>query len=353
MIAIIGVLAGLLLPALQSAREAARRVTCGSNIRQLGMAMLLHMESQGGLPFGFGLYGAPPWQMPVNNTTYLPTPPSNAVHQWNGFLFTLPYIEQQAYFDRLEPIRNNETHTTRGNPDVPTLLCPSDGNSITQWYGRGRKNYLLNVGDRYTYGGFNAGELRGLFGFQSSITPAQIRDGLSSTLMLSECIRPALSAAPPDGFSCSTCQPGNFPHVPPANDRAAQVIDHRQDPAGCWSRWTGHGYTGGNLVSVTRHSGNASLFGYPGYAVFNTILPPNGPVCAADGQSIGIQPPRSRHDGGVNVTFADGSTRFITDTIDTGSRVGERTSVTGGPSPYGVWGALGTRASADVAGELP
>jgi prepilin-type processing-associated H-X9-DG protein len=115
------------------------------------------------------------------------------------------------------------------------------------------------------------------------------------------------------------------------------------------SRWTGNGYTGGNLVSVDRHSGHASVFGRAGYALFNTILPPNGPVCATDGFNEGIQPPRSWHPGGVNVVLADGATRFITDTIEAGnSSTSERTSVTSGTSPYGVWGALGTRSSGEA-----
>jgi prepilin-type processing-associated H-X9-DG protein len=103
-------------------------------------------------------------------------------------------------------------------------------------------------------------------------------------------------------------------------------------------------------LSVPRHAGRAMIFGYPGMAIFNTILPPNGPVCASDGGTTGIQPPRSRHQGGVTAAMADGAVRFIVDEIDRGGLGNEVTTVSGGISPYGVWGALGTRASGEVTG---
>lgn len=344
-IAIIGVLAGMLLPAVQSARESARRANCANNLRQLGLAMNMHMSLNGALPMGFGLYGAPAGVMPVNTAMH-GTTPVTGVGQWNGFLYTLPFIEQQGYFDRLNPARNTNSHSPGNNPDVPTLLCPSDFNPAAPNYGRGRKNYLLNGGDRYTWGGnASASAQRGLFGLQSGIQAAQIRDGMSNTLLISEGIRPTVAADLPAGFTCSMCSSNQGP---PANDRAAQIIDHSTSPAGCVSRWNGNGYTGGNLVSMVRHSGNATLFGRPGYTLFNTILPPNGPVCATDGFNTGIQPPRSRHLGGVNAVLADGATRFITDTIEAGSLISELPTVTAGVSPYGVWGALGTRSSGEI-----
>lgn len=88
---------------------------------------------------------------------------------------------------------------------------------------------------------------------------------------------------------------------------------------------------------------------------FSTILPPNSPACAegdngnAD-SSIVIVPPSSEHTGGVNALLADGSVRFISDSIHTGDLT--RPAVVTGPSPYGVWGALGSRDGGDVIGEF-
>ena len=95
------------------------------------------------------------------------------------------------------------------------------------------------------------------------------------------------------------------------------------------------------------------------YTGFNSILPPNREVCLAGGESgIGMVSASSRHHGGAHVLMADGAVVFITDTIDTGDLsigtviqegVGRRAP--GSPSPYGLWGALGTRAQRDVVEE--
>ncbi len=95
--------------------------------------------------------------------------------------------------------------------------------------------------------------------------------------------------------------------------------------------------------------------GMPLYTAFNTILPPNREITMrADRDDCwGILPPSSRHQGGMHVCFADGAVRFITDSIDAGDDV--RPTVydgsanpPGSESPYGLWGALGTRASGEL-----
>lgn len=339
-IAIIGVLVGLLLPAVQEVRESARRMSCGNKMKQLSLAMHSYADANRRLPFGIGLHGAVPWQTPVHPLGY-------SVTQWQGIIYTFPFVESQDAYDKINPPRNNSTHTTTGESTlVPVLLCPSDFGSW-QGYGRGMKNYLLCNGDRYNGGGVVKDALRGLFGQQSGIKWKDVNDGLSKTLMISETIRPAVGTLE-SGFTCSMC--GSAPHLPPVNDRSAQTVDHSTSPSSCWSRWNGNGYSSGNLLSVTRHGFSAMAYGAPGCAFFNTILPPNGPVCGSDGQ-YGIRPPRSRHPGGVNVAMADGATRFILDTIESGNRGNEVTTVGGGISPYGVWGALGTRASGDLSGD--
>jgi prepilin-type processing-associated H-X9-DG protein len=90
---------------------------------------------------------------------------------------------------------------------------------------------------------------------------------------------------------------------------------------------------------------------------FNTILPPNREICLAGGDAgIGMLPPSSRHPGGVHIATADGAVRFVTDSIDTNQqkgadalapviRGGEGARAPGSKSPYGLWGALGTRAN--------
>ncbi len=95
------------------------------------------------------------------------------------------------------------------------------------------------------------------------------------------------------------------------------------------------------------------------YAQVNTILPPNRELCL-DAQptnphnGAGIVPPGSRHQGGCHVLMADGAVKFITDSIESGNQnsaqvgVGAGVLPPGSPSPFGLWGSLGTRASSEI-----
>jgi prepilin-type processing-associated H-X9-DG protein len=83
---------------------------------------------------------------------------------------------------------------------------------------------------------------------------------------------------------------------------------------------------------------------------FNTVLPPNSPSCEHSGSnSYGIFSASSRHPNGVNVLFADGSIHFISSSINTGNL--GTAQVTSGPSPYGIWGALGTIGGGETIGD--
>jgi prepilin-type processing-associated H-X9-DG protein len=96
--------------------------------------------------------------------------------------------------------------------------------------------------------------------------------------------------------------------------------------------------------------------GMPLYTGFNTILPPNREIVlsAARDDCWGVLPPSSYHQGGANIAMVDGAVRFISDEIDAGSAhqptvyLGSPTPP-GSPSPYGVWGAMGTRSSSELA----
>jgi len=101
-------------------------------------------------------------------------------------------------------------------------------------------------------------------------------------------------------------------------------------------------------LTVTSTAGTAWNVGFCGYTTFNTILPPNGPSCNGTAWPDGpaIEPPTSYHPGGVTVLMCDGSVTFVSETIDTGQL--DRNSVASGPSPYGVWGALGSKDGGEV-----
>ncbi len=113
------------------------------------------------------------------------------------------------------------------------------------------------------------------------------------------------------------------------------------------------GNNGNYVASATTYAGSGSLYGmyYPNFTVFHTIMPPNGPSCGDDWGDTLVSSATSYHSGGVNAVMGDGSVRFVSDTIDCGDlsypcplnpagHVSNRP--VGGPSPFGVWGALGT-----------
>ena len=96
--------------------------------------------------------------------------------------------------------------------------------------------------------------------------------------------------------------------------------------------------------------------GQPENVAFNTVIAPNGPSCTNDGNgnadsARSILTASSYHTGGVQVVLCDGSVRFISDSIDTGNLAPAVTTVNS-PSPYGVWGALGTKAGGEVVGDF-
>lgn len=353
-IAIIGLLVGLLLPAVQAAREAARAVTCRSNLKQFGMGLHNHIDVRLFLPpmieYSNGL------------------DPNGYKYTWSGQFMLLPFMEDQRLYDACKKKCTlgkcgYDANNSLLGVDRSVGLCPSDAeplNTPNTMYGR--HNYVFSTGDRYfgaTTGGddtshqspdFEAGDfrrLRGLFCAGSAIRPKDITDGMSKTVMVSECIRPKFRGSTPTGMTYVS--DANFQ---PENDRAASIVGNYSSPTNCWSAWNGNGYKAGNsLNSIRRSPGGQWGMGRPPYVTFNTILPPNGPVCIDDGTTLGrgaIAPPRSRHNGGVHVTMADGAVRFVSENIDTGSKVSELAFVDSGESPYGVWGAMGTRASAEA-----
>ncbi len=95
---------------------------------------------------------------------------------------------------------------------------------------------------------------------------------------------------------------------------------------------------------IVSNRGKIWALGQFHHSGFNTVLPPNGPGCATSTTrgSTRMACAQSYHPGGVNVTMADGSARFISETINTGDLTAPQPISKNEPSPYGVWGALGS-----------
>jgi prepilin-type N-terminal cleavage/methylation domain-containing protein len=145
-IAIIGVLVSLLLPAVQAAREAARRMQCGSNLKQLGLALHNYHDTYGTFPYRQGGTGQPaPGEGGPGN--------GNA---GGGFIVLLPFFEQGPLYDQIAADgfgpRPWDANYAPWQVGISTLVCPSDQAPVTihdAWYGNheGRTNYNFSSGD--------------------------------------------------------------------------------------------------------------------------------------------------------------------------------------------------------------
>ncbi len=332
-IAIIGILVALLLPAIQAAREAARRTQCINHLKQLGLANHNYHDTFNALPFRRG--GTCCW------VSGGPSGANNA-QRLSPFVPLMPFYEQGAMYEQIlagEPpsISPGGPYAYAGwavwNNAPKTLSCPSDSGGVTVSRSH---SYAFCMGDDTTNlnPGYT-GTSRGIFGQATRF--ADITDGTSNTIMMSERLRSRNDSGP----AATTANQveillGIANEIPGASTTplvclGPTVASGRFFTAGIQvkGRW-GHCYTDGQAERVG----------------FNTVLPPNSPSCS-DGNNVnsdnttGLLPPTSRHAGGVNVVLADGSTRFVTDAIDAGNLgVGP---VTTGRSPYGVWGALGSK----------
>ena len=348
-VAILGLLAGIVLTGVQSARESARRIHCASNLRQLGLGLMLHHEARGVLPPFCGgpdstatqVWGSPPVAKPY---------PRPGIGLASGFVMLLPYIGESTLADSIDAVGwPFACDALYASARIQLLMCPSDFSPRSH-------NYLFSIGDRHR--GFwpaavtpavddavFQASLRGLFGIQSRVRLASIRDGLSHTIAISECVRPrglGRNATEVNGLE-------GVQYYGPAeavvNDRYA-VSSSALSPADCLASFSNGKFLPGTTLFIANYSpGWLWSFGRPSHVSFATVLPPNGPRCS-DMETHGSLTPQSRHPGGVMGLMADGAVRFIGDSIDAGDpSLPDRPT---GPSPYGVWGALGSRAGGEA-----
>ena len=332
-IAIIGILVALLLPAVQAAREAARRSQCMNNLRQLGIALHNYHDVSRSLPFRQGGSGG--------GGDF-----ESTGDRMSGLVSLLPFLEQGPLYDQISSPSNfegidfpafgprpwiGEYHPWR--TEIGGFLCPSDGGGRRKedWE-TGRTNYVFSVGDWMPWA-HDDHPGRGPFGYQQTFNFASITDGTSNTIAMSERAIGVDSRAIRGGvvinYEAVTDWPPNAnPQICMAMQGVGGFYIDGQD----YRDWSGRRWADGAIA----------------FTSMNTVLPPNAPSCFEgtwDGNRA-LLPPTSYHPGGVNVLLLDGSVRFMTETVDTGNlSSGARE---GGPSPYGVWGALGSRSGGEA-----
>lgn len=339
-IAIIGILIALLLPAVQAAREAARRSQCTNNLKQLALACHNYADTNKVFPprqTGTGIY----WGT---------SPPANT-QRMSGWVSLLPFYEQQALYDQISaPLTVGATSypawglsPASHTPAYPlwlvqinALLCPSDGAIANKpANAQGYNNYRFCVGDNINRTwARDRPDNRGIFGKDSKVSFGSITDGTSNTIMLSERLF---------GNDVTRIEQGIATAGTGWQTTGVPLI-----PAGCLA--TVDPNNPGRYLSSAApfdRSGRRWANGMPIYTGFCTTLPPNSPSCDSDGwdERDVLIAPSSNHPGGVNVAMADGSVTFISETIDAGDPT--MVEILTGPSPYGVWGRLGTKASGE------
>jgi prepilin-type N-terminal cleavage/methylation domain-containing protein/prepilin-type processing-associated H-X9-DG protein len=336
-IAIIAVLTGLLLPAVQSAREAARRTQCVNNLKQIGIALHSYHDRLGSFPMGAsgGLYD-PPQQY-------------HASLSLSALVALLPDLGQAPLYNAFNLAWGCEddiaapayqVQRTAQTAQVATFVCPSDPNA-----GRPNHNGTTNTNNYHgslgtttnlTESAADAPSLAdwpttGLFGFQHSYGARDCPDGLSRTVAFAE------------GMVGGADRGKNVGLSGVAIPASALLYDASSDPAAtaagvgrCDAAWDN-----GDTSTIDRWRGANYARGCIGLSLFNTVVTPNDQqgqwthcrdamlpfmavYCNAD----------SPHPGGVNTLMADGSVGFVKDGVN-----------------QRVWWALGTRAGGEVVGD--
>jgi len=306
-IAIIGVMVGLLLPAVQAAREAARRMTCSNKLKQIGLALHNYESTYKQLPAGYQSYA---------NYSQIHTLPSedydpvtwDASNGWAWSAAILPFIEQQATYDSIDfgaPLWETRFAQTRALK-LPIFLCPSvsggdeaflvvdDLNQNLIKRGGtiqlGRSHYVVSHGREEAWGDRSgpAGGLQGDVGqiadgpfYRNSKTRfADVTDGLSQSIFAGE-------------------------HTSRLSDKSwAGIVPGASVHPKISSPENGNESAAGLLfVHSGPSSGEVDLFGNP------IIHPPNFPT-------LHVCQMQSQHPGGANLLMGDAAVRFISETIN-------------------------------------
>ena len=310
-IAIIAVLIALLLPAVQQAREAARRTQCKNNLKQFGLAMHNYESTYSMFP---GINSSTTQSAFSPQSKILPF--ADQANLQSLVNFNIPLTTGSGGGQSINAPQQPAAQTV-----IPFFLCPSDYGP-TQYSNSGGiwapTNYMVNAGTgENTAAGVQQYNLAnpndGLFWYTSSMPLAGITDGTSSTMLMAEAIRG-------NGSTASAAPTGSDQRkMMLSTGGAAQVSD-----ALC------AGYT-----SYAGRRGNAWIWGNGMNTTFNTHYQPNQPVfdCVANG--MGFLKAASLHVGGAHVGLCDGSVRFVSENID-----------------HHTWQALSTRNGAEVVGDF-
>jgi prepilin-type N-terminal cleavage/methylation domain-containing protein/prepilin-type processing-associated H-X9-DG protein len=335
-LAIIAILLGLLLPAVQKVRNAAARMSSQNNLKQLGLALHNHESANGKLP-GMMPAGA------SNATSF-----GYSVHAQ-----LLPYIEQEPLgnqIDMTQPLfvgvfltpsfQLNPAMAPAAATVVKTFLCPGDGQQpfFTVNSGGGMHagtNYVVNLGSGRAGPGTSAPNgydtrfpTDGMFYYGPGVKIGDIMDGTSNTLFMSQCLlgrnqqltKPFVDLSMDERRRQTASIAGRGLYTGPGGANPGYGVSPPLGSSDYLSATSWRGNRGGSWIW-----GNATVNG------FSAALTPNSPEPDATAHGLGFLTARSNFVGGVNVCFGDGSVRFVRDSIS-----------------INTWRALATRAGGEV-----
>lgn len=303
-ISMIGMLVALLLPAVQAAREAARRGQCANNLKQIGLAMQSHHDARGALP-------------PGRNRSHV----DGMGLCFSAYAYLLPYLEAGSLYDTIDFTANPDSPPQAAiGQTIPFFLCPTDGGNVARELQANSAvhNYPLNTGTTFPLSPQNPGGalITGIFYENSKINWRDVLDGTSSTVCVGETIR----SVPGEGEGPASIWNGAVTHgfvLTQGNDNATNGPELTNYASQC---------VPGGRLQQTR--GSRWLYGAPGHSMYNHIRPPNdaGIDCRGglphsnrtnywwDRLSHNVAA-HSRHPGGVSTLFCDGHVQFVRDTI--------------------------------------
>jgi prepilin-type processing-associated H-X9-DG protein len=307
-IAIIAVLIALLLPAVQAAREAARRSQCTNNLKQIGLGLHNYHSTNDVFPMANGINN------PVDNSNW---------HGPSVLVYLLGAIEQQAMYNAFNFSQGSVigaaanytvTNSTVFLSSITTYLCPSDSGSTVFKYGT---NYNCSIGPQFNFnwsGRTSSGAGVGLFVDRMSFGVRDCTDGTSNTLAFGEALIGNNSSSSYNGAEYYNCVPW-----PTGGDGSGASMTV-PDPSGV-ANLTKY-ITSCNAAkksnsgrSVDRNSYWASGRMAQG-PITSTMLTPNSTNASCDNDSgSGMFAFQSRHPGGVMSLFGDGSVKFLKNSV--------------------------------------
>lgn len=299
-IAIIGLLVALLLPAVQAAREAARRLQCTNNLKQIGLAL----------------------QNYEGTSRCLPSARTGSPHLWSAQAQILPHLEGGNVYQTIDFHRGvlDPANLEAVRAIIPTYLCPSDTKQDRLHANFGPNNYMANAGTGLQNGGSfrdygpeGTDRIDGVFFDRSAVCFAEVTDGLTNTAAYSETIKGTGSDTTASAPTDKLRQFSQGPQLVPVTDSFCAGLTF-------WSGQRGREWARGNLNAAS----------------YNHFHTPNHPSSdCLSGNVMGRISARSFHPGGVNVLFLDGHVSFAPDSID-----------------LATWRALATRMGREVVSSI-